>query len=257
MSTPSSMPAAGTPVEPARPSMSQLSRIFSIFFAPRKTFEDVRIKAGWWAPWAFAAIFSLAFGAVAVQKLDMTTLVRHQIEQSKMAQRQMESLSPEQRDRGIAIRAAVTKITFYVLPVFSLIVGIVIAAVLMGLFNFGFGAEVSFDRCLAIVFYSFLPGVISAILIIVTLLVTPDLSSFNMQNPVATNPAFFMDQQSNPFLYSIASRVDIIAIWILVLLGLGFSTVSKKKLSSSTAIITMFVVYGLYALGAAGLAAAF
>lgn len=257
MSTPSTMPNAGTSTEPARPAMSHLARIFSVFFAPGKTFEDVKIKSSWWAPWAFAAIFSMAFGVLAVQKLDMTTLVQHQIEQSKMAQRQMESLSPEQRERGIAMRASITKVTFFVFPVFSLIGGIVIAAVLMALFNFGFAAEVSFDRAMAIVFYSFLPGVITAILMILTLLISSDPSSFNLQNPVATNPAFFMDPQGNSFLFSIASRLDIISIWILILMGLGFSTVSKRKLAPGTAIITMFVVYGIYALAAAGLASAF
>ncbi|MGH9565797.1 MAG: YIP1 family protein, partial [Candidatus Angelobacter sp.] len=156
-----------------------------------------------------------------------------------------------------AMQASITKVTFFIFPVFALIGGVVIAAVLMAVFNFGFAAEVPFDKSLAIVFYSFLPSVITAVLMILTLLVSSDLSSFNIKNPVATNPAFFMDPLGNSFLYSIASRLDIISIWVLVLMGLGFATVSKKKLAPATAIITMCVVYGLYALAAAGLASAF
>ncbi len=253
--SPTPLPIAST--EPARPAMSQLSRIFSMFYAPSKTFADVRIKASWWAPWVFASIFSLAFGFTAVQKLDMRTVVQQQIDQSKMAQRQMEQMSPEQREHNIAIRASITKVVFFVFPVFALIGGIVMAAVLMAVFNFGFAAEVPFDRALAIVFYSFIPGIIVSLLGILTFLTSSDLSGFNIKNPVATNPAFFMDPLGNKFLYALATRVDIIAIWILILMGLGFATVSKRKLAPATAIITMAVIYGVYALAAAGLGSAF
>lgn len=258
MSSPAS-PTPATPAlpEPATPAMSQLARIFGMFYAPRKTFEDVRIKAGWWAPWVFASIFSLAFGFTAVQKLDMRTVVQQQIDQSKIAQRQMEQMSPEQREQNIAVRASVTKGIFYVFPIFALIGGIVMAAVLMAVFNFGFAAEVPFDRALAIVFYSFIPGILVSLLGILTFLTSSDLSGFNIKNPVATNPAFFMDPQANKFLYSFVSRLDIIAIWVLILMGLGFATVSKRKLAPSTAVITMAVIYGLYALAAAGLGSAF
>lgn len=258
MSTPAS-PAPTSPVLPEQtaPAMSQLARIFSMFYAPSKTFADVRIKASWWAPWAFAAIFSIAFGFVAVQKLDMTALAQQQIEQSKFAQRQLESLSPAQRDQQIARQASVMKVTFFIFPVIALIIGILVAAILMVVFNFGFAAEVSFDRALAIIFYSFIPGIIVPLLGILTFLTSSDLSGFNLRNPVATNPAFFMDPQVNRFLYGLVSRVDVIAIWILILMGLGFATVSKRKLAPSTAIITMAVIYGVYALAAAGLGSAF
>ena len=258
MSSPSSpVPTSAAISEPARPAMSQLGRIFSMFYAPRNTFADVRIKASWWAPWVFASIFSLAFGFTAVHKLDMRTVVQQQIDQSKIAQRQMEQMSPEQREQNIGVRASITKVTFYIFPVFALIGGIIVAAILMAVFNFGFAAEVPFDRALAIVFYSYIPGIIVSLLGILTFLTSSDLSGFNLRNPVATNPAFFMDPTNNKFLYALASRVDVIAIWILILMGLGFATVSKKKLSTSTAIITMAVIYGVYALAAAGLGSAF
>lgn len=260
MSTATPQPPAPAPLsaEPTQPGLSQFARILNIFVAPRKTFEDVKLKSSWWAPWVFGAIFTLLLAVVAVQKLDMTNVVRQQIQQSKMAQRQMEQLSPEQQEQSIRMRASFTKVIFFVIPVFSLIGGLIIAAILMAVFNFGFAAEVPFDRSLAIVFYSFLPGILTAILIIVNLLVSSDLSSFNLNNPVATNPGFFMDPQGNKFLYSIASRIDAISIWTIVLMGLGFSTCSaQKKLGAGTAITTVFVLYGLYALVAAGIAAAF
>jgi len=243
--------------QPAQPGLSEAARIINTFIAPRKTFEDLKRNPSWWVPWLLSAIFALAFSFVAVQKLDMSDLARKNIEQSKMAQRQMETLPPEQRERVIQRQATVLKAALFGLPVGGLLTGLIVGAVFMGVFNFGFAAEVPFGRSMAIVFYSFLPGIVSVVLTIITLLVSSDLSSFDLNNPVATNPAFFMDSQGNRFLYSFASRLDVISIWIASLLGLGFSTCSARKLSPGTAIATVFVVYGAYALVRAALAAAF
>lgn len=259
MSTPPPPTAAAVQsnAQPAQPGLSALQRLINTFIAPRKTFEDLRLNSSWWVPWLVSAIFSLAFSAVAVQKLDMTDVVRKNIEHSKMAQRQMENLAPEQRESAIARQAAVTKVVFFVTPVFSIIGALIIAGVLMGVFNFGFASEVSFGRSLAIVFYSFLPGIAWAVLMIVTLFVSSDLSSFDLNNPVATNLGFFMDPTGNTFLYSLASRLDVISIWIAVLMGLGFSACSAKKLSPGTGIATVLVTYGIYAVGRAALGSLF
>src|SRR5437868_1883717 len=98
MSTPQPpYPAAMQPVQPAgqpaQPGLSEASRIINTFISPRKTFEDLKVNPSWWAPWVLTSIFGLLFGLVAVQKIDMVRFTRQQIEQSKMAQRQMEQLS--------------------------------------------------------------------------------------------------------------------------------------------------------------------
>ena len=260
MSTPPPPPIAA-PVQPsaqaAQPGLSEPQRLINTFIAPRKTFEDLKRNPSWWVPWLVGAVFSLAFSVVAVQKLDMADVVRKNIEHSKMAQRQMESLAPEQRERAIAQQAAVTKVIFFISPVFNIIGALLVAAVLMGVFNFGFASEVSFGRSLAIVFYSFLPAIVWPVLMIVTLFVSSDLSSFDINNPVATNPGFFMDPNGSKFLYSLASRLDVVSIWIAVLTGLGFSTCSAKKLSPGTGIAAVLVTYGVFSLGRAALGALF
>jgi hypothetical protein len=67
-----------------------------------------------------------------------------------------------------------------------------------------------------------------------------------------------MDPQGNKFIYSLASSLDIIALWTVILLGLGFSAASEnRKLKSSTTIATMCVIYGVLILIGAGIKAAF
>jgi len=82
---------------------------------------------------------------------------------------------------------------------------------------------------------------------------SPD--SFSFQNPVATNPGYFMNPGENVFLYSVASGLDIFVIWTLVLTAIGFTCVSKVKRGTSFAIV--FGWWALLTLGGAALGSAF
>jgi hypothetical protein len=138
--------------------------------------------------------------------------------------------------------------------------GVVVAAALFAIFNFGFAAELSFKQTLAILFYGALPGIIPALILIISMFVSsdPNTIDFASGNPIPTSPAFFMDSTGNKFLYAIASSVDIIRIWQVFLLGLGVSLVTtRRKLTAATAITTMFVVYGVLVLIRGGFALAF
>lgn len=264
MSTPPppnpAMPAAAPlPPEPQVPPLSEGARIINTFVAPSKTFEDLKRNASWWVPWLLSSVVAVLFAVIAVQKIDMVHFARQQVEQSKLAQRQFEQLSPEQQEQNLRLRASITKGAFYASPVFFLIGGLIYAAVLMAVFNFGFAAEVPFGRAMAIVFYSFLPRIIYSILLGVSLFVSSDPNSINIAgNPMPTNLGFFMDPEGNKFLYSLASNLDLFALWVVVLLGIGFAVASaNRKLTKSTGITVMFVVYGIVILIAAGFKAAF
>jgi hypothetical protein len=238
--------------EPAGPGLSEPQRLVNVFIAPSKTFEDLKRNPSWWVPWLVTAIFLVIFGAVAVQKIDIARFIQQQIEKSPSAQRRMEQLTPEQRERGIAMQATGTKVVFYIYPVFTLVGGLVIAAVLMAVFNFMLGAEVPFQRAMAVVFYSFVPLIISTVLLTVSLLASSDPNTIDLTNPMPTNPGFFMDPQGNKFIYAIISSLDIFSIWVVTLLGLGFAKASyNRKPSVSTGITTMFVVFAIFVLGRA------
>jgi FtsH-binding integral membrane protein len=247
-----SAPVPPTAPEPAGPGLSQAQRLINIFIAPRKTFEDLKRNPSWWVPWAVTGIFIMIFGVVAVQKIDMARFIQEQIDKSPSAQRRMEQVSPEQRQKAIAMQATGTKVVFYIYPVFTLLGGLLIAAVLMAVYNFILGAEVPFQRAMAVVFYSFVPLTISTVLLTVSLLASSDPNTIDLTNPMPTNPGFFMDPQGNKFVYAIASSLDIFSIWVVALLGLGFAaSSSNRKPSIGTGITTMFIVFAIFVLGRA------
>jgi len=235
--------------EPAGSGLSEPQRLINTFLAPKKTFEDLKRNARWWAPWAISAVFTLIFAIAVVQKVDMVRFAQQQNERSPAQQRRLEGLTPEQRQQGLAIQATVTKVIFYAWPVVILLGGMLFAAILMGVFNFVLAAEVSFGRALGVVFYSFFPWNLATILLTISLLVSADPNSIDLNNPMPTNPGFFLDPLGNKFLYTIASSLDIFRIWALILLGIGFSAASTNgKPRRDTAITTMFVVYGILVL---------
>jgi Yip1 domain len=251
---PPQYPVATSPAapEPAGPGLSEAQRLVNVFIAPRKTFTDIKRNASWWVPWLVAGIFLIIFGAVTVQKIDMVQFLQREIDKSPSAQHRMEQLPPEQREKGIAMQATGTKVVFYIYPLFTLIGGLIIAAVLMAVFNFILGAEVPFQRAMAVVFYSFVPLIISTILLTMSLLLSSDPNTIDLTNPMPTNPGFFMDPQGNKFIYAIASSLDIFSIWVVTLLGLGFAMASSnRKPVVRTGITTVFVVYAIFVLGRA------
>jgi hypothetical protein len=243
-------PTAPEPV--AGPGLSEPQRLMNVFIAPSKTFADLHRNPSWWKPWAISAVFTLFFGIVVVQKIDIPRFLQQQIDRSPSAQHRLEQLSPEQRERGMAIQATMTKAGFYGYWIVILIGGILFAAILMAVFNFMLGAEVPFQRALAVVFYSFFTWNLATILLTVSVLLSADANSIDLSNPMPTNPAFFMDPQGNKFIYSILSGFDVFKIWVVILLGLGFATASSnRKPAKGTAITTAFVIYAVLVLAGA------
>ena len=242
------------PSEAAQSGLSEAQRLVDVFVAPSKTFQDIRRKSNWWVPWVIIGIFALTVAVVVTNKIDLRQMIREQIANSPQAQA-FENLPKDQQEQRMAIAEKIGKGFAYAAPVLILISGLIAAAVLMAAFNFGFGAEIPYTRSLAIVFYSWLPGIITAALTLVTVSMASDMEGRNPRNLVATNPGYFMDYHSaSKFLYGMASSLDVITIWTIVLLGIGFKVNSAKpKLSTGTSIATVAILYLVWRLIASGL----
>jgi hypothetical protein len=228
--------ASITPTPEATP-LSEGARIVNTFVAPSKTFTDLRRSAAWWGPFLVMVIFSTAFVYVAGQKVGFRKAMENQMQAQPKTQARLEQLSPEQREQQMKQGAKVTRIIAYAFPAIQFVILVIIAAILFGTFKFAAGADVSFKVALAIVMYAGLPGVLRAVLAVVSLLAGASADSFTFQNPVATNPGYFMNPADSPFFYGLASSLDIFLIWTLVLTAIGFTCVSKVKRSTALAIV--------------------
>ncbi len=245
---------------PQAPPLSEGARIVNVFVAPSKTFIDLRRKASWWAPWLLISIFSLVFIYTVDRQVGYDQVTMNEINKSSKAVEQLDKLPPDQKAKQIEVRTTVTRIMSYAVPATLLLIYVIMAGILLGTFNLALGASVRFATALAIVIYSSLPGIFGMLLGVVSLVAggmsgSLDKEAFNIQNPVATNPAYFMNPMGNRLAYGMVSMFDVFVIWSIVLMGIGFACNSKvKKGTAIGAIAGWYVFYKLLGAGLAMLA---
>jgi fumarate reductase subunit D len=233
--------------------LSEPERLINTFVAPSKTFKDIRTNSSWWVPWVLLSIFSLLFSYAVTTKIGWDQVVQNEIAKNPKAMERIDKMPPDQRENMLKMQASVSKYIGYGTPVVILVILVVVAAVLMATFNFGMGAKVEFGQSMAIVAYSYLPNIVSTLLAVVAMFAGADPEGFNIRNPVATNPGYFLSPTGNKFIYGVASMFDVIAIWMIILLGVGFAANSKVKRGTAIAVVAgLYVVIKLVgtALGA-------
>lgn len=248
--------AAAAVVPPQEPApLSEGERLLDTFIAPSKTFTDLRRNAGWWAPFVISAIVSLMFVYVVDQKVGFRKVSENQLQtQPKQAER-IESLPADQREKAMQRTVTWTKAISYGYPLVILLWLAIVAGVLLATLKFGASVEVKFKTLLALVMYASLPGIFKALLAILSLLAGVSSDAFTFQNPVATNPGYFIDPAASPVLYRLLTAFDIFTIWTLVLTAIGIPCISKVK--TGTAFAVVFGWFLVLTLIGVGFAAAF
>ncbi len=185
---------SAAPASPAAEPLSEPARIINTFVAPTKTFADLKRVSRWWSPFIVLTIASYALIVVAGQRVGWEQITENGLRMSPKQAARLESVPAEQRPAAMERAVKFTRIISYAFPIaINLPFLLIVCAILMASFNYGAGAEIPFRTALGVVAYANLPGVLKAVLAIVALLAGSNPESFNFQNPVATNPGYFMD----------------------------------------------------------------
>ena len=233
------------PVAEATPGLSQWQRVTNTFMAPSKTFEDIkRGNRSWWMPFLITALVGYVLFAAVSMKITMQTVVDNQIRLDPKSQERMANATPEQRATGAKISLYVTEGIFIASPLVALAITAVCALVLWGTINFAFAGKAKFGSVFAVWMFASLPGIIKVLLGIIVIFAGAAPESFNIKNFAPTNAGAFMNpMEANKILYSLASSIDIITIWSLILAGMGIAIVAGVKRSSG-----YIAVFGWWAL---------
>jgi hypothetical protein len=235
--------------------LTQMQRFLNIFTAPSRTFEDIRRgNRSWWLPFIVLALIGYIFFAVVDQKVGMQQVVENQIRLNPRAQERMADATPEQRARSIDIAMGITEGMFIGAPLVGMISAAVVSLGLLATINFLFGGRASYGQVFAMSYYAWLPMAVKSLLGIVVLYAGIAPESFNVKNFSPTNIGAFLDPlATNKAFYSLATSLDIVTIWTLVLMGMGLATVAGVKRRSGY--IAVFGWWGLFVLIGAGWAA--
>jgi hypothetical protein len=246
--------AAVVPPQETSP-LTEAQRLADVFIAPSKTFTDLRRNASWWAPFLITAVVSLLFVYVVDQKIGFRKVAENQIQsQPKQAER-MEQMPAGQRQKAMEQQVTFTRIFSYLFPLFMLGWYALVAAVLLATLKFGLSAEVKYKTLFALVFYASLPGLVKSVLAILSIVAGVSSDAFTFQNPVATNPGYFIDHAANPVLAALLTSFDVFTFWVLAVTAIGITCISKVKAGAAFAVVfgwfAVLVVIGV------GFAAAF
>ncbi len=236
----------------AAPGLTQLQRVVDTFTSPSKTFEDIkRGNRSWWLPFIIMAISGYMLFAAVTTKIGMQQVVDNQIHLNPAQEEKLAQAPPEQREMARKISLYITEGIFAANPLLLLAIIAVGSLVLMGTINFGFGGRAKFGGVFAAWMYASLPGILKVILGTIVIFAGTAPESFNIKNYAPTNIGAFLNPlDTNKALYALASSLDIVTIWTLILLGMGIATVAGVKRSSGyMAVFGWFVLIVLIGAG--------
>jgi hypothetical protein len=235
--------------------LSEAARIVDTFIAPSKTFTDLRRNASWWAPWIVISVFSLLFIYSMGRQVGFDQISRNQVAHSSRAD-QFDKLPADQQAKQIQLSSKIIGFFAYGSPLLILLYCLIATLALWLTFKVGVGGETTFGQAYAIVMYAWLPGIVGGILGTISLFAGVNPEGFDINSPVGTNLGYYLDPASTgKFIHSLAGALDVISIWSLVLVGIGFSSTSKVKRSTGITIVAVWFL--VYKLVGATMAAAF
>jgi len=244
-----STPIPAPAVEP-QASISAVGRIVGVIFSPKSTFADIARKPSWQLPVILLAVLGAIVAVALNQKMDWREYVNQQIEKSPRAA----ALSAEQKQRQIEAGAKFAPISAYVFGIPApLVVVLIVAGVMLGAYNLVSGANINYKTALAIVSHAFVPAMLGNLLFLLVLFLKPP-GTFDLENPVATNVAVFLPEGSAKWLEALAKNVDILAIWITLLIAVGFAAANPKRLPGNRSFNVAFGVFAVYIVIRVGLA---
>lgn len=205
------------------------------------------------APVVFLSLSSL-LAVLAVQaKVRFGELYMNMLAVSPQAARMPEEAKAQMQT---LMNARAIQGAFVVMSVVGpLLLVLIVAALYFGLFTI-VGREGSFKAFVSITAFAFVPGIFSQIAMVVRASVV--LPSLLLLDEIGSlSPATFIDRGSaSPVLFAAVNSIDLVSIWSLILLVIGYGFVTPKSQSKATraaAVFGLFFVYIAIKLGVAAL----
>jgi len=239
------------------PQVSSVGRIFGVIFSPKPTFESIAQRPTWILPLILVCLVSVTVVFLFGQRVGWRGFMERQDQTNARLQKQMESMTPEKREKMLETQTKFASIFGYVGVVLGTFIGaLLVAAVLLAAFNLIAGAKVGFTTSLGIVAHSWVPGIIVGLLGILIIFLK-DPSTVDIQHLLATNPGAFLSDDAPKWQESLLGSFDLFVFWYIILMSVGYSATNPKKISFGKALGTIVGVWLFYVIVKVGFAAAF
>jgi hypothetical protein len=230
-------------VLPEEKPMGGASKVFNIFFEPKKVFESLKIKPTWLVPFLIVSI--LGIGSF---YFTYPFMMKQQVEKI----RENERIPDEQKQAIIEKMTEQNHPPLWQLPfapVGVLFVFAILSAVLFFVFNVLLGGDSTFRRVFSVYCYSNLIAIAAMIVKFPLIMMKKDLG-------VQTSLALLLSADSkDTFLYRILSGFDIFNLWQVILVSIGLGVLYRY--TTKKAFTVVFVLWILLILGMSGLSSLF
>jgi len=245
------------PASAAGTGLSQIERVTNIFTAPSKTFEDImRGNKSWWLPLILLSLFTYVLFAGISMKVGWGQVADNITRMDPKSSERMEQATPEQRESIVKFTKYSIEGSFVATPVIILLTTAVMSLGLWGTINLVFGGKARYGSIFTVWLFASLPTIIQSLLGTAVLFAGAAPESFNIKNFAPTNLGAFLNPvETNRALYLLATKLDAVTIWTLVLLSIGTAIVAGVKRSS--AYIAVFGWWAIFVLIGVGWAVAF
>lgn len=252
---------ASQPANAAEPApLNFFSRIIGVWFSPGETFAEIGHAKGIFgtilAPILALVLLGAVFGVVGVNRIGVENLkreaernIQRMIDRGWIPQEKAAEIMEQQLQKITVTSAAIQQA-----PIWALIY-VVLALIIAGIFKLAsviMGWQNQYKHLLSVTLYTSLAVGIVFFLIGFVLLFLKSPDEIQMNNLIASNlgallTAVMGDGAPTGFIKGLASFVDVLAIWKIILLAIGFAAVSRK-LKPGTVGIILGVLYLLVAL---------
>lgn len=248
---PGAVPTA--PGEP-EPGISPFSALSGTFTSPANTFAGLVRRPTWWLPVLLWLAGIAVVVLVSTPKIDMERTFREMFE--ARAAKTGQSMS-DQQIREMVARSDRTpaKAAGWALPT-SAIMFLFVTLLLWGGARAS-GSQARFAQVAAVWSHANLPNVVGLLVAIPILASLPEASEtqFSIQKALKSNVGAFLPADAPVFLSSVASSIDLFSLAALALLVVGMKKL--PEMPSGGAVAVPFVLWALYVLGKAAIAAVF
>jgi len=245
----STAPVTAPEVPEASGPINHFGRLIGVFFSPKSTFEDIVRRPSWILPVILMTVLGFALAFVMNQKVNWRDVASKRIEESPRAA----NLSAEQKEQQLAMSEKISPAIAYCFGVlWPILQALLVAAVMLLAFNLIGGAGARFSTSMGIVSHAYFPWILYSLLYILILYLKVP-GTVDLENPIATNVGAFLPESTPKALMSLAQSIDVFSIWTLLLLSIGFTAVSPKKLKGKALgiVISVWAIYVAVKMGAA------
>ena len=208
-------------------------RIIGIFISPAETMRDIAARPSWLLPLLLVAVVGAA-GTYFLKDVIVQQEIE-KMEKKNTPDDQIQKAMPIMNMMGIIAPAMVLIST----PIFYLI----LAGIGLFVGNVILGGEAKFSTLFSVTCWS---GIITVLSSLVNI---PVMANRETMESATGLGSFFAAVENKTFFHHLLGQVDLFTLWWVAVVGFGVA--AAYKFSTKKAMTTVFVVWAIFALGAA------